>query len=292
MDLNSRVLLFVCCVVVGPASAEPVPVQTAPDGAVSSGMTLETGVKVGSGGRQGRTAMHWMAFNGNEAAVRELIISGADINGRVKTGSTPLHLAAYNGHAAVAKLLIEHGAKVNARTKAGITPLDWARRNGHEEVTLLLIAHGGKKGKGLPAKTADPAGSVGTSGKTEAPRTTFGRRPRAPLKYALLQAPEDIPDDTEDPKKGTVARDKPPETGVFRIQLGAFGSEQAALDAWARYRKKHPGALGSRELIAEKVSVNQKVYHRVQTGPMSRANASAICSQLKQVDQPCLVIRR
>ena len=86
--------------------------------------------------------------------VRELIISGADVNDRVAKGGTPLHLAAYNGHARVVRLLIEHGASVNARTDAGITPLEWAQRNGHMEVVELLIANGARVDRKQPADMA------------------------------------------------------------------------------------------------------------------------------------------
>jgi ankyrin repeat protein len=240
-----------------------------------------------------------MAFSGNEAGVRDLIISGAEIDGRVRSGSTPLHLAAYKGHTGVARLLIEHGAKVNARTRAGITPLDWARRNGHEETVAFLIAHGAKTGKVLPPKSSVALPAPTQRAAPESPRPVLVRRRRAPLKYGLLGVPEHIVPEAEPEKKSAASDNKAlsrtsptAPTARYRIQLGAFSSEQRAREAWSRYTKKYPQVLGSHELILEAVTVKDKEYHRVQVGPMGGSDASAACTRLKQAGQACVVIQR
>ena len=308
----------------------------------------ETGVKVRAGGGQGGTAMHWMAFNGDEAGVRRLIVAGAEIDDRLKTGGTPLHLAAYKGHIAVVKLLVEHGASVNARTKAGITPLDWARRNGHERVAMLLVAHGGKASKASSSRPPRSIDSTGKKDRGKAVQPAFSARRKAPLRYnlylipqdsvvvnqgastqapaqakaparqqqkenapvqaakpvkapvrvgqaevAVQQQPKEKSPVREKPKAETQARTKQAEPkGAYRIQLGAFSSEQRARDAWDLFRKKHPEILGSRELILDSASVKGKSFYRVQAGPMSKSDARSVCERLKKAGQTCAVKRR
>lgn len=247
---------------------------------------------VRAGGGQGGTAIHWMAFNGDEAGVSQAIISGADVNDRVKKGSTPLHLAAYKGHTAVARLLIEHGARVNARTEDGITPLDWAQRNGHEQVTMLLIAHGAKNNKAARVRTRgkDPADQQkGSNGK---PGRTAPDKRQPPLKYSLFPAPEDSVVVINNPVKADGQAKNRVSGESYRIQLGAFSSKQRAMDAWKSYTKKYPEFLGSRQLILDPVSVKGKNLHRVQTGPLNRSDAWSICGRLREENQACAVMRR
>lgn len=345
MESTPRAWLLACLIFALPASAELNLEMVEPGDETPLEAKPEIGIKVRSGGGQGGTAMHWMAFNGDEAGVRRLIISGAEIDDRLKTGGTPLHLAAYNGNVAVVKLLIEHGASVNARTKAGVTPLDWARRNGHEAVAMLLLAHGGKASR---ASSPRPAGSVpapGASGGEAALKPAFSPRRKTPLKYNLYLVPEDsvvvnrgvrdqapvqetipvrekektpVPEQQqakapvrEEPIEPPAVEEKRHEPapereqrkteaqatqsaprGTYRIQLGAFSSEQRAQGAWSLYRKKYPELLASRELLLDKTSVKGKSFYRVQTGPMNRSDARGICDRLKQAGQSCAVMKR
>lgn len=292
MRFYFQALLIICWIAVGPAAAELQLELVDVEDSAPQGKRLQAGTKIRPGGGQGGTAMHWMAFNGDEDGVRELIISGSDIDDRVKKGGTPLHLAAYNGHTRVARLLIEHGADVNARTNAGITPLDWAQRNGHEEVVNLLIAHGARATKAGQTWPAHPVAAGDQGAAAEVPEPAVVRRRSAPLMLSLMRLPEDsvvVMDKTEtsggQPKK-------PVPTGGYRIQLGAFSSEQRAVDAWARYRERFPEILAEWDLILDRVSVKGKLYHRAQTGPMGKADALAICDRLKPSGQACAVVKQ
>lgn len=83
-----------------------------------------------------------------EAYVRvmsALIGAGADVNTRNEMGATPLHRAAYNGDiAAVSELLMAEEIEINAITKTGLTPLRVATLSGHQRVGDILRQHGGK----------------------------------------------------------------------------------------------------------------------------------------------------
>ena len=72
------------------------------------------------------------------AALRQLLADGADVNARNKFGDTPLHFAAQRKHVEAVRLLLAAGANVNARGLQEVTPLHGAV--GAETVSLLLAA--------------------------------------------------------------------------------------------------------------------------------------------------------
>lgn len=293
-ELVMRLVFLVAvlaCLVVGASASEELKLDNpgAYDDSAPAGKP-DSGARVRAGGGQGGNAIHWMAFNGDEAGVRQAIISGASVNGRVKKGSTPLHLAAYSGHTAVARVLIEHGAKVNARNDAGITPLDWAQQNGHREVAKLLLANGAKATNANQARSNGAPRADGQASTQKDPRPGVGSR--TPLKYSLIQLPENIMVMDSGLRISEGETVKLASAGMYRIQLGAFSSKKLAEDAWAVYQKKYPESLGSRDLILDMVNAKGKSLYRVHTGPMSRPDAWAICAQLKQAGQSCAVMKR
>ena len=80
----------------------------------------------------GTTALYWAARKGNEAIVKLLLESRADVNARAEIKRTLQieRLDAYCGD-------------VNIRLECGMTALDWATRNGHETIVRLLQENGG-----------------------------------------------------------------------------------------------------------------------------------------------------
>ena len=235
-------------------------------------------------GQQNETALHWMAFHGDEAMVKRLITLGADINARVTKGSTPLHLAAYNGHITVAKLLIAEGARVNIRTQDGITPLDWALRNGNREMAELLITNGAKKG----SSQADTTITMRRSEKEEEDLKHFAQLKPILARYRLVPERPTILTEPQAPK--VRASESHPQAGAFRIQLAAVGTHERALETWNKYCRRHPDILGDRELFVEHARVNGKEFYRVQTGSLTKRNAESLCKQLMDVSQPCWVV--
>ncbi len=78
----------------------------------------------------------------------------------------------------------------------------------------------------------------------------------------------------------------------FRIQLAAFKTPAAARESWGRLQRRHPDALQGLTLTVEQADLGAAgVFYRVQAGPLAnRKAAEAICGQLKQRNQPCLVV--
>ena len=82
------------------------------------------------------------AFEGNTAAVIELLDKGADVNAEGKySGWTALMLAARKGNTKLVRLLIAHGADLNAKSRVrSRTALMEAARNRNIETVKALLA--------------------------------------------------------------------------------------------------------------------------------------------------------
>jgi ankyrin repeat protein len=91
----------------------------------------------------GLTLLQSAAAKGKLAVVKQLLDSGAAVDGLQQPGPTPLHFAADNGHKAVVDLLLSKGAKVDAQTENGATPLHLAARQGYESVAKALLTGAG-----------------------------------------------------------------------------------------------------------------------------------------------------
>lgn len=238
----------------------------------------------------GGSMLHWLSFSGDAAGVAQAITAGYRVDQRLQNGNTPLHIAAYKGHIAVVGVLIDQGADPNARNSEGMTPLDWAEQNGHDEVIKLLRAKGARR-SGNPHSSSRLTASVNPPVIESSPLTEDAPvRRHGPLKLALPPAEE----------QRIVARFRPPAAGkvsetsaserIYRIQLGAFSSRELALAAWDGFRRRHPALIASRQLILEPVRLNDGILHRVQTGPMHKSDALALCDRLRAANQACILV--
>lgn len=79
---------------------------------------------------EGRSALHYAAWNGLLATTEALLAAGAAVD--VRSGdrrSTPLHFAAGMGHLACVEALLRHGADVTLVDIDRWTPLDLAKQD-------------------------------------------------------------------------------------------------------------------------------------------------------------------
>jgi ankyrin repeat protein len=90
---------------------------------------------------------------GDIEAVRQLLLSGADINARDRHGQTALMLAAHHGHREMVETLVGSGADLNVTAKYNLSALMLAIVAGHVAIARLLARAGadrGLRGSGAP----------------------------------------------------------------------------------------------------------------------------------------------
>ena len=101
---------------------------------------LQSGVKVDSANKKGRTALIEAAAEGQTQAVKLLLRHGAKPGIQDEEGFTALRSASVEGHAETVRALLDGGADVNFRHKEGLTALMVAAVKGRTEVVRLLAA--------------------------------------------------------------------------------------------------------------------------------------------------------
>lgn len=122
------------------------------------------------------------------------------------------------------------------------------------------------------------------------PVQTAAPQPSAPEpapKPATKPAPKPTPEPTATAKAtGTAGQG-------YMVQLSAVRNEANARGEWARLAKKHPDVLGGLELVVQRADLGAKgVFYRVRAGWFAnRAEAKAICDELKKRNVGCLIAR-
>lgn len=82
-----------------------------------------------------------------------------------------------------------------------------------------------------------------------------------------------------------------PQAGEFRVQLGAYGSEQSARAAWRTLRGRFASQLGGLEATYVPVQSGDRTLYRLRVGMLaSRAAADAVCISLRAQQQACFVV--
>jgi ankyrin repeat protein len=103
---------------------------------------LAAGASPNAQDRFGVTALMWAARNGDEPAVRRLLLAGADHSARCPIGVTPLSCAASNGHARVLNQLLDAGSEVDQPVTDGRTALHAATQMAQLDAVRTLIDRG------------------------------------------------------------------------------------------------------------------------------------------------------
>ena len=144
-------------------------------------------------------------------------------------------------------------------------------------------------------RTAPPEGVVSPPGRGAAPVQTASAATR-PVKTAKPVAPAPAADaaSTEKPAKtkpasaddGAVARKSAKAGGDWKVQLGAFGSEDRAHDRWKTLR----GKVADLGAYQQHVVAAGSIQRLQATNIASKADAQALCKKVVAAGGDCLVI--
>lgn len=89
---------------------------------------------------RGQTPLHLAALTDNVEVVRMLVSGGANVDGAEPAEQMrPLHNCAINGCLQVCECLLQHGADMNVANRQGDTPLHLAARHGRADIVRLLL---------------------------------------------------------------------------------------------------------------------------------------------------------
>jgi hypothetical protein len=124
-------------------------------------------------------------------------------------------------------------------------------------------------------KPAEPAASAAATSTAKAPEPAPAPKAESTQTAAVAAAP-------------SVA---PTAGGNARVQLAAVKSEALAKSEWAKLQKAHPSLLGGLTLNVQAVDKSGSKLFRIQAGPLTKAQAKDLCTQLKAEKQDCLVAK-
>lgn len=135
-----------------------------------------------------------------------------------------------------------------------------------------------------PAGPASPGGSSPQQAASPASPPASAPQPAAPQQRTAAVQPS-----APAPAAAPAAADAAP-VGGFSVQLGVSPSEAEARTTLQRLKQKFPDLDGTAPLI-RKAEVNGNTIFRVRVGPMSRDDASSLCSKVQGQGGDCFVAR-
>lgn len=103
---------------------------------------LASGANPDLAGWRGLTPLAVAAWQGHELVVRELLMVGAAPSLPAAARQTPLHLAAQAGRVRIIGMLLRAGADADAFNREGLTPLGEAARMGRTDAMARLVEAG------------------------------------------------------------------------------------------------------------------------------------------------------
>jgi hypothetical protein len=137
----------------------------------------------------------------------------------------------------------------------------------------------------LTTPTATPVAEAPAS--TPVPAPAPAPRVKAPQRVAAV-APETTA--AVAPPPATATESPAPAAGSFSVQLGVRNSASEAQAAFTQMQGKYAPLAGKPALIRQ-AEVNGKALYRVRVGPLGKAEATSLCSQLQAAGGQCFVAK-
>ncbi|GFY74024.1 hypothetical protein TNIN_417121 [Trichonephila inaurata madagascariensis] len=110
---------------------------------------LEYSAVIHARDRNGYSTLHWIAYHGNQSALRQILEAGVDITHVSNKGNTALHLAVSRGHTEIVEIMLQRAKRselkklLNTRTRmTGSGALHVAVQMGHLEIVKCLLKYG------------------------------------------------------------------------------------------------------------------------------------------------------
>lgn len=105
--------------------------------------------------------------------------------------------------------------------------------------------------------------------------------------------PEPEPEAAPEAASGAGVQFLPDPNGTHRVQIVAVPSQDEILPKWNQLLGEHPQLLSGLERHVEPVDLGARgIWYRVQAGPLSAAQADALCDTLKALGTDCIVRQR
>ncbi len=112
---------------------------------------------------------------------------------------------------------------------------------------------------------------------------------KAPQRVASV-SPDQMPAASPETTQATSAVDTTTPVSGFSVQLGVRSSASDAHAAFRQLQSKYSQLAGKPELIRQ-AEVNGKTIFRVRVGPLSKDEASSLCSSLQGGGGQCFVAK-
>ena len=136
----------------------------------------------------------------------------------------------------------------------------------------------------------DPLGDV-IEAATAADESSKTDRPSGGALNAVEATAESKPEVPTPDTQVATAEANPVLVKVYRIQLGAYASENSASRAWRAVRGKGLDALADKSANYEAVQSGDRTLYRLRVGPYAdRISADQACLALRAVEQACIVV--
>ena len=110
-----------------------------------------------------------------------------------------------------------------------------------------------------------------------------------PVAETIAPAVAETPLPISTPPAAEVAQ-KPAASGAYKIQLGAYPSEQEAKKEWEKITTKHASIVRGSPIIVRAELPNGIFYRLRASGFESAASAKAACVKLNAAKQPCFYV--
>ena len=189
----------------------------------------------------------------------------------------------------------------------------------HEGTKHPTITAGTAAADNVPLIRADPQpvkikpdpGKTGGLDIPDKDNPLYGARPGSQLVEKILPPPEapgprppppplaaapptavapPVPPAAAAPKPAAKPATQP---GGVRVQLASLRSAEAARDEWTRLKGDNPDLLGKLTAVAVRADLGDRgIWYKIEVGPLpSKEAASRLCSQMKQRDLDCQLVR-